>query len=139
MLYLPLSIGHRQKPFFDSSLCLVNTNPDAAPFTLGAAHATAVTQSRSARTRKTPITTTVHFCWLTHSKQARLDLTHTRAPLPGQGLLGEIVIEDRTFRSSNRVLRARFAKMIVLGLGLPASEDSMPLPFSDVPKQSNDL
>jgi len=46
---------------------------------------------------------------------------------------------DRTFRPSNPVLRAQFAKMIVLGLGLTVTEGGTPLPFTDVAKPSNNL
>jgi Tol biopolymer transport system component len=46
---------------------------------------------------------------------------------------------DRTFRPLNPVLRAQFAKMIVLGLSLTVTEGGTSLPFSDVPKPSNDL
>jgi hypothetical protein len=43
------------------------------------------------------------------------------------------------FSSDNLVLRAQFAKMIVLSLGLPVTEGGTPLPFTDVERPKNDL
>jgi hypothetical protein len=46
---------------------------------------------------------------------------------------------DGTFRPQNPVLRAQFAKMAVLSLGLNVSEGAVPCNFRDVPKPKNDL
>ena len=46
---------------------------------------------------------------------------------------------DRTFRPDSPVLRAQFAKMAVLSLGLPVTEGGTPLPFTDVEKPAGNL
>ena len=47
--------------------------------------------------------------------------------------------DDGRFGPDDPVLRAQFAKMIVLSLGLPVSEGALPVPFPDVEKPADDL
>jgi hypothetical protein len=59
------------------------------------------------------------------------------AQLANAGVIGGY--PDGTFRPDQPLKRAQFAKMIVLGLGLPVTEGGTALPFQDVEKPAGDL
>ncbi len=64
------------------------------------------------------------------------DYSEAIADLSSKGIINGF--DDDTFRPRDLVIRQQFAKMIVLTLGLPVSENDI-CPFSDVEKPGNNL